>query len=77
MLKLAMSQNTGKMNSTVAFEFKTLQEAETELLLQTLIKCDGKVRGKGGAAEKLDVPPSTLEYRMKRAGITRQMVLKE
>lgn len=75
-LKLAMSQQPRRTNSTSIFQFKTLQEAETELLLQTLTKCNGKVRGKNGAAEKLDIPPSTLEYRMKRAGITRKMVLK-
>ena len=74
-LKLAMTKGTIKTKNNSFFEFKTLQEAETELLMQTLIKCNGKVRGKGGAAEKLDIPPSTLEYRMKRAGITRQMVL--
>ncbi|WP_394746838.1 sigma 54-interacting transcriptional regulator [Spongiimicrobium salis] len=75
-LKLAMSQKTKRTSTTSVFEFKTLQEAETALLLETLAKCNGKVRGKDGAAEKLDIPPSTLEYRMKRAGITRQMVLK-
>ncbi len=74
-LKLAMSQKTKRTNTNSVFEFKTLQDAETELLLQTLIRCNGKVRGKDGAAEKLDIPPSTLEYRMKRAGITRQMAL--
>lgn len=74
-LQLAMSRGPKKIKSDTIFEFKTLQEAETELLLETLKHCNGKVRGKGGAAEKLDLAPSTLEYRMKRAGITKQMVV--
>ncbi len=74
-LQLAMAKGPKMGSSTQTFEFKTLQDAETELLLQTLKHCNGRVRGSGGAAEKLDVHPSTLEYRIKRAGITKQMVV--
>jgi len=75
-LQLAMeTQRAQKVRTGSTFKFQTLQEAETEFLMQTLLRCNGKVRGKGGAAEKLDIPPSTLEYRMKRAGITRKMVV--
>ncbi|WKN42760.1 sigma 54-interacting transcriptional regulator [Tunicatimonas pelagia] len=59
------------------FEFKTLQAAETELIFETLKRCQGKISGKHGAAEMLGIPPSTLEYRMRRAGITKQMVIEK
>ena len=74
-LHLAMTKPPKRSNTPKVFVFKTLQQAETELLLETLRRCNGKVRGKGGAASVLDIPPTTLEYRMKRAGITRQMVV--
>ncbi|WKN45433.1 sigma-54-dependent Fis family transcriptional regulator [Tunicatimonas pelagia] len=75
-LQLALDrarQTTAKQEH--AFMFKTLQEAETELIFETLKRCQGKISGKHGAAEVLGVPPSTLEYRMRRAGITKQMVI--
>jgi len=71
-LELAWNENLKGQGIANNFEFKTLQESETAVLLETLIRCNGKIRGQGGAAEKLDVPPSTLEYRIKRAGITKK-----
>ncbi len=71
-LQLAWNENNLLKGVTKPFGFKTLQEAERDLLLETLIRCNGKIRGTHGAAEKLDVPPSTLEYRIKRAGITKK-----
>ena len=65
------------MPKSTGFEFKTLQDAETELIFETLKRCGGKIRGKNGAAEMLGVPPSTLEYRMKRAGVTKEMVVRK
>ncbi len=49
----------------------TLQENERRHILWALDKTSWKVRGKGGAAELLGVPASTLAFRMKKAGITR------
>lgn len=49
----------------------TLKENERRHILQTLKKTGWKVRGKGGAAEFLDLPPSTLAFRMKKLGIQR------
>lgn len=74
-LQLALTTSSKKKLAKPQMGFKTLFEAERELIFETLKKCDGKVRGEGGAASFLDVPPSTLEYRMKRVGISRQMVL--
>jgi transcriptional regulator with GAF, ATPase, and Fis domain len=49
----------------------TLKENERRHILQTLRKTGWKVRGRGGAAELLDLPPSTLAFRMKKLGIQR------
>ena len=49
----------------------TLKENERRHILQTLKKTGWKVRGNGGAAEFLDLPPSTLAFRMKKLGIQR------
>lgn len=50
----------------------TLKENERRHILWALEKTGWKVRGKGGAAELLDIPASTLAFRMKKVGIKRQ-----
>jgi len=49
----------------------TLEENERHHVLWALNKTGWKVRGVGGAAELLDIHPSTLTYRMKKLGINR------
>ena len=49
----------------------TLTEAERELILRTLELCGGRITGRGNAAERLGVNPSTLRSRMKKLGIGR------
>ena len=49
----------------------TLKENERRHILWALEKTSWKVRGKGGAAELLDLPASTLAFRMKKVGIQR------
>ena len=49
---------------------KTIQEMERDYIYHILKKCKGKVYGNGGAAELLDLPPSTLNSKMKKLGIS-------
>jgi len=49
----------------------TLNENERHHILWALEKTGWKIRGKGGAAELLDIHPSTLQFRMKKLGIKR------
>jgi transcriptional regulator with GAF, ATPase, and Fis domain len=49
----------------------TLKEMEARHLRWALKKTAWKVRGPGGAAELLDINPSTLRFRMKKHGIVR------
>lgn len=49
----------------------TLKDNERRLILWALQKTDWKVRGMEGAAELLEIHPSTLAFRMKKLGIQR------
>jgi transcriptional regulator with GAF, ATPase, and Fis domain len=49
----------------------TLQDIERDHILRTLERTRWKVSGSGGAAELLNLKPTTLEARMKKLGIQR------
>ena len=55
---------------------KTMEEMEREHILTVLKKCNHRVAGPGGAAEFLNLPPSTLYSRIKKLGISKQINLK-
>ncbi|HEX6427266.1 MAG TPA: sigma 54-interacting transcriptional regulator [Niastella sp.] len=50
---------------------KTIDEVEREHILIVLNKCNNKIYGPGGAAEMLNIPPTTLTSKMKKLGITK------
>jgi len=50
---------------------RTLQEIERDHILKTLERTRWKVSGPGGAAERLNLKPTTLEARMRKLGIQR------
>lgn len=54
---------------------KTLDEQERDYIMAILKKCNGKVWGKGGAAEQLNLPPSTLYSKIDRLGIKRKYAI--
>ncbi|MCG6967288.1 MAG: sigma 54-interacting transcriptional regulator [Chromatiaceae bacterium] len=54
-----------------AGELVSLAENETRYIRQVLEQTGWAIAGKGGAAEILDLPASTLRSRMKKLGITR------
>jgi transcriptional regulator with GAF, ATPase, and Fis domain len=49
----------------------TLSALEVEHIRSVLDMTNWRVRGAGGAAERLGLKPTTLESRMARLGITR------
>jgi PAS domain S-box-containing protein len=61
---LTTSQNTTNRQ-------RTLKEVERDQILFVLEKTGWRIRGKGGAAERLDIKPTTLEARMAKLGIKR------
>jgi len=50
-------------------ELKPIAEIDRDYILTVLKQCNGKISGKGGAAELLQLPPTTLNSKMKRLGI--------
>jgi DNA-binding NtrC family response regulator len=56
---------------TLETRTKTMEENERDHILTVLKKCGGKIWGSGGAAELLDLPPTTLSSKMKKLGIKR------
>jgi transcriptional regulator of acetoin/glycerol metabolism len=50
---------------------QTLEQSEHNLILRTLKLVNWKIEGPGGAAELLDIHPSTLRTRMKKMGIAK------
>ncbi|NQU64372.1 MAG: sigma 54-interacting transcriptional regulator [SAR324 cluster bacterium] len=51
-------------------EVTTLADAERQHIIQALRKCRGMVGGKRGISKLLGVPRTTLQYRMKKLGIS-------
>ena len=49
----------------------TLKDLEIDHIRATLIRTNWRIRGAGGAAERLGVKPTTLETRMARLGVIR------
>lgn len=57
--------------STESSSIKSLEQNERDYILAVLKKSNGRIRGTGGAAELLGVPPTTLHSKMKKLGIKR------
>jgi DNA-binding NtrC family response regulator len=53
---------------------KTIHENERDYIITVLKKCSGRIWGAGGAAEVLNVPPSTLKSKMKKLGIQKENI---
>lgn len=51
------------------------QETEREYILSILKQTNGRIRGNGGAAELLNLKPTTLEYRMEKLGIRKVLAV--
>ncbi|GAB3800041.1 hypothetical protein GCM10028819_24560 [Spirosoma humi] len=49
------------------------QETERDYILAILKQTNGRIRGSGGAAELLNLKPTTLEYRMEKLGIRKTL----
>nr|MBU3858909.1 sigma 54-interacting transcriptional regulator [Flavobacterium sp. MC2016-06] len=56
-----------------SFSIKTILENERDYILYILKKCNGKISGTGGAAEILDIHPSTLNSKIKKLEIKKEL----
>jgi chemotaxis protein methyltransferase CheR len=55
---------------------QTFEQHEHTLILRTLTKVHWKLEGPGGAAELLNIHPSTLRSRMRKLGIERPRIIR-
>lgn len=53
---------------------KSFEENERDHIISVLQRCKGKIWGEGGAAEMLNIPPTTLNSKMKKLGIKREYI---
>ncbi|MFA6246948.1 MAG: sigma 54-interacting transcriptional regulator [Mucilaginibacter sp.] len=60
-----------EQESDQPFKIRTMDENERDYIIKILKKCNGRISGRGGAAEMLGLPATTLNSKMKRLGITR------
>jgi DNA-binding NtrC family response regulator len=70
-IPLPAFEETKINNNSNEWYFKTIQENEREHIINVLEKCNGRIRGTGGASEILGLPPTTLASRMQKLGIKR------
>jgi formate hydrogenlyase transcriptional activator len=61
----------GSINLPENERIKTLDENERDHIINAMIRCMGKISGIGGAAATLGVPPSTLNSKIGKLGITK------
>ena len=59
-------------DSTAVVPPTTLRDVEREHILRVLRECGGVMAGSRGAAARLAVKRTTLQYKMKKLGISRQ-----
>ncbi|MRG43789.1 response regulator [Chitinophaga sp. SYP-B3965] len=57
--------------------FKTMIENERDHILAVLESCNWKISGKGGAAEVLDINVNTLNSRIKKLGIEKEIIARK
>ena len=68
-----LTVNLPESSAPAGLKGVSFREMEKMHILTVLEQTGWRVRGKGGAAELLDLKPSTLESKMKKLGITRRL----
>ena len=59
------------LNESIDLQAPTLEDARRDLIRRTLEECQWVIGGASGAATKLGMKRTSLQYRMKKLGITR------
>ena len=73
-IELSMSSKIHPEPAQESFSIKTILENERDYILYILKKCNGKISGAGGAAEILDIHPSTLNSKIKKLEIKKGII---
>jgi DNA-binding NtrC family response regulator len=73
-IELSISSKMHPEPPAESFSIKTILENERDYILYILKKCNGKISGSGGAAEILDIHPSTLNSKIKKLEIKKGII---
>ncbi|MBC7935482.1 MAG: sigma 54-interacting transcriptional regulator [Rhizobacter sp.] len=71
-ISLTTAQKKEVVMNNHDYRMKTIHENERDYITSVLKKCNGRIWGIGGAAEVLNIPPSTLKSKMKKLGIPKE-----
>jgi DNA-binding NtrC family response regulator len=72
-LSAGTAEMSGKANIETLEDIKNIQrETEKAYIISVLKKTDGRIRGSSGAAELLNLKPTTLESRMAKLGVKKE-----
>jgi transcriptional regulator with GAF, ATPase, and Fis domain len=66
-----------RAEASAAETVKTIDDNARDHILKVLKLTNGRVRGAGGAAELLDINPTTLDGRMRKLGITKEHIVRK
>jgi transcriptional regulator with GAF, ATPase, and Fis domain len=69
--KIFLSDGYGSNYNGLTSEDTNLAGVEKQHIIEVLRRCGGKISGKGGAAELLKLPASTLNSKMRKLGVTK------
>jgi transcriptional regulator with GAF, ATPase, and Fis domain len=73
-ISLPAAQKMEISTETQGFHMKTIHENERDYIISVLKKSHGRIWGAGGAAEILNIPPTTLKSKMKKLGIQKEYI---
>lgn len=76
-LEIPISKSAANVTNSNKNGFKTMIENERDHILAVLESCNWKISGKGGAAEILDVNVNTLNSRIKKLGIEKEIIARK
>ncbi len=71
-IHLPVRGETFSINENI--QVKTINENERDHIVAVLKRAKGRIKGPGGAAELLNIPPTTLHSKIKKLGITKSHV---
>lgn len=71
-ISLPAVQKKGISVDTRGLHTKTIHENERDYIIAVLKNCNGRIWGTGGAAEILNIPPTTLKSKMKKLRIEKE-----
>jgi len=74
---LPVTERKELMNSVTDDFVKSLEDNERDYILSVLRKCNGKIFGFGGAAERLNIPASTLNSKIIKLGIKKDHLFRD